>query len=1308
MQMSNNKKLTKEIFSFENSSIDGEKNHINILENLDKENNIVIHKDERQDNQNMENIDYNDFDFEDVIDETSNNFEDDKKDGGEKNMNSNTFLINENIRINKNIIFKSEDDNHKDINISISKNVVNEDFEFTNIEEETLSNHLEKNNQLNEINGNNYITSYENNENLIEKTTQKDNQIQIENNEISSLKDSNYIKDMINLKCDTALEEIKINKNDDFDEMEIEIIKENNEDNHTNNKDNSNKNNNTNFQYKEFQLPLSQIPNDSHYLIKDAEIKEDNKNENKIEKEESNNQEIFEFVEEDEQNAIIKNKLDSNIGMDENKSEFLKFNEIDNPYYQTENNIFSKENTLHYLENINNPINQEGDMIENSKENENKITKFQLDSNNKIDINSINENIEKEDEFDFEDIQEERKVIVEINSNFVLLDDKKENIILEDAVKINNNNNNDINNNQNIANEEIFENIHKKEVDMEEFIFKEENQEKINSDDKIQEIKDKLIDNNNKSILLNEKVNILVKENEIVQNDDEFDFIEENIEEQKEQKEQKEETFKEKENDIKNNEYNINNENLQEEITNTKDEFDVKKIMDYSFSSSEEEENNNPNILTKTNNNIIDKQKNENLKLNNNEITNNFDKVKTNEKTEVNNNKTDNCDLDGLEFEDCSENDEKQTTNNEPNSIDKTEKDNNNNNNEEDEMFDFIEENDNHKNILNDGNNKDSLKAKDKEIENNDHIKNEEIDEFDFVEESEDNNKDNNNIVSKNSNKVNSENTINNNNNPYNIEFLNKDHINNLLNNYKQKFINCNPDYTFFHESLIKEKSDMYKNNIFAVENNDDYRKENNFITTGSSKSQIFPASEKIENDVIGSTNNIESIIDDEFLDVENEDNLENNKIQNKDICEMNYNKSSTGSCDTDLNKRLKDKIEKYSNLENLRFEINESKYEEFDLSEQTMGINLKNKDIKDIYKPISLKNPISNLRYFNNEPEINIKSYMIEELSKLSKNYNPKLNIKNTIFNQNIMEFSNETIRKLYFKFSDLKMINNRSSSNNSIIHNQNVNSNINNNHSILSRENNYIENSQNSKMNITQKNENNTQDDNKQLKDKFENNNIYSNNKNSNLNVTENNKDNFNETININNISNNEIITNKEQYLDNVKGLKLLNEKNTDLFNKNQTSSKSLNNVASVPNKNQNNKKNFLSSLNEKESSLSLNKTPSKELSAKEETNNINSHLKKENSGGIDLESSKFKKQIKQQQKDINSDSFDEIKEDDDLSDEDIKAMEKPKFQVNEIMSSLFSNNNANDKLNNNNNNNIYSKISHSKMMTSKKLSD
>ena len=131
--------------------------------------------------------------------------------------------------------------------------------------------------------------------------------------------------------------------------------------------------------------------------------------------------------------------------------------------------------------------------------------------------------------------------------------------------------------------------------------------------------------------------------------------------------------------------------------------------------------------------------------------------------------------------------------------------------------------------------------------------------------------------------------------------------------------------------------------------------------------------------------------------------------------------------------------MKSFFDLENFTFEINESKYENYDFSQQAMGFE--QKQANEIYKPISIQKQIENLKYFNSEPEINIRPYSLEELNKLSKSFNTKLNIKNTVFNHGVMEFSNEVARKLFFQFSDLKIIINTNTPLN-LFHNANKNS--------------------------------------------------------------------------------------------------------------------------------------------------------------------------------------------------------------------------------------------------------------------------
>lgn len=73
----------------------------------------------------------------------------------------------------------------------------------------------------------------------------------------------------------------------------------------------------------------------------------------------------------------------------------------------------------------------------------------------------------------------------------------------------------------------------------------------------------------------------------------------------------------------------------------------------------------------------------------------------------------------------------------------------------------------------------------------------------------------------------------------------------------------------------------------------------------------------------------------------------------------------------------------------------------------------------------MSLKNIISSIPKFKLEPEINIRSLKVEEITSLPKNFdNLKKNIKGLKLQSTFSEFSNTSIKKLYFKYIDLKNI--------------------------------------------------------------------------------------------------------------------------------------------------------------------------------------------------------------------------------------------------------------------------------------------
>jgi hypothetical protein len=86
---------------------------------------------------------------------------------------------------------------------------------------------------------------------------------------------------------------------------------------------------------------------------------------------------------------------------------------------------------------------------------------------------------------------------------------------------------------------------------------------------------------------------------------------------------------------------------------------------------------------------------------------------------------------------------------------------------------------------------------------------------------------------------------------------------------------------------------------------------------------------------------------------------------------------------------------------------------------------NIKNFHL-DIEKTnLSLKKIISSIPKFKTEPEINIRSLKVEDITSLPKNFeNLKKNKKGIKLQNTFSEFSNSSIKKLYFKYIDLKNI--------------------------------------------------------------------------------------------------------------------------------------------------------------------------------------------------------------------------------------------------------------------------------------------
>ncbi len=302
-----------------------------------------------------------------------------------------------------------------------------------------------------------------------------------------------------------------------------------------------------------------------------------------------------------------------------------------------------------------------------------------------------------------------------------------------------------------------------------------------------------------------------------------------------------------------------------------------------------------------------------------------------------------------------------------------------------------------------------------------------------------------------------------------------------------------------------------------------------------------------------------------------------------------------------------------------------------------------------------------------------------VNDMVKLSKSYNTKLNIKNTIFNHSVIEFSNEVTRKLFFQFSDIRAFINNNTPPLNLFHNASKtlnNSNLDNISPLIPHNN-------------LPSDTNNIKTDSKELyanaenhnKQKSNNQNVSTPNNKSNSNISSiNNKESLNTTININNYSINNDNVNKDRIIENIKELKLINEKNTDLL----TINKSNNHIPLSPNIQS--QTNYLAALNDVKNS-ERNENINNKINIKKTEKSSGIVESPKPTTGIDLEANKVKMQMKEQ-KEIESDSFDEIKEDDDDdSSENDNRNKKPKFVMNEMMSSLFRAVNSNN-LNNSNN--------------------
>jgi len=1023
-------------------------------------------------------------------------------------------------------------------------------------------------------------------------------------------------------------------------------------------------------------------------------------------------------------NNLIENKMKNEEG--KNRESLIQISNIeDNFNNKIENNINHEE--------IFNSVDEEN-QNENTKNNNSNNTEKQNNDERFIDKN--NKKLKENDEFDFYEAPEENKV--KSFKNDIFIDDIEEH---EEELEKKNEKIRDENKEESEKDKEKIDYTNtSKEIEnfmefSEKIADKFENYEnhKINDNNDFEEVEEQILTNNGnkgknedsssnklkkflsddlnieikKSIQKCIEINIennevgnmfsnlkqiideetankddIVKNLDIKQIDnayDKFDFVEEKAEnsidknsftksERNELNENLEQNYK------KNQDKSFKEEELEEKNEKIIPEFDSKKILEYSFSSSEEEEDQK---------NIKNKKLTKSPENKNSVLTQvlEFESLKPSvdiKKLENPDNKTED-ELADLDFEDCSENSEHIQGNDKKEKIDYKQS---NNHITEEDVFDFVEEENQevHTKIIFDKSPTEKKKEyaiKDKEIiskiDNND-------DEFDFIEETTNNSQTNTQPhIMK---------TKENSKSYFNIDLRNKDYISNLINNYKSKFIFNNPDYIFFNETSIKNSLDLLtsqsnypfendkklnrKNSINGVQENDvSVSKEFTFneVSDNEKKDQNKIWNKETTNLILDDHKVTfkEKTEDEEFLDVDND--LQDNKDLNNSNKISCPNKTLNHFINQ-IDPTMEIKIKKFKDLMNLKFEINESKYNynNLDFSQQAMTFDKQKNN--DFNQTISIQNLIDNLKFFKTEPEINIRGYSLEELNKLSKNYNTKLNIKNTIFNQNVMQFSNETMRSLFFQFSELKLINynNLQNQNQNKIQNSNKNIDENslNNPAFINHEKLGNSNVEVDKTNIPNKidkieleKEVNFSSQNKMSEE------INKNICNTKSNVSSiNNKETLNTTINMNNISLNDQI-NKDRILDNIKELKLLNDKNSDFFNKQKN-----NNSSQSPGVNSC-QQNYLTALNDKDSD-------------KVKQNNKSPKLISKSSGGIDLDSKKIKMEMKAQ-KALDSDSFDDIKDDDEVS-ECENNNQKTKFVINEMMSSLFiaSNNTQNTNFN------------------------
>jgi hypothetical protein len=762
-------------------------------------------------------------------------------------------------------------------------------------------------------------------------------------------------------------------------------------------------------------------------LIKDIEEKQTD-NYDELNKKDDKNEDVFEFTKDPETNTIENFMPIADNSLEKDKT--------DGSFKEAESQLQVHLKNIENMENSQNKV----EIHENSiKENENKenIVLENLNKENRIDVPHIEESSvmhktenENKNEIEFSEVVEEKKLERVVDSS--VGDNNKENVdfkfaedesnqpdskLLEDKIisKVHiDESKEDLNQvitHKDEEEEEQSKPVSSIEVNDDEFTFP-SNEEKQDSnkneithneenDFEFNEVEEKHDLNQN---LIDSKVNQVIGEQEKipsddkVNNDEQFEFNE-IIENQQEH----------------NSEEKITSSNMDNILTNTSDNKDATNHVNEYNEEGKKNENKVNEIYPQ-----------EEIKVpENNKLEEDFEFNEVEEKHDIKTDEINNQNIEiskpdeikkesseDFEFNDVEENDESKSS--EKITQDKQEKVEEKINEEVDFEFNDVEENQETKN----------MGTVNHESEMNKIEENKKLDEEDFEF---------NEVEEVTDNQINKDSEINNNN----------EIISTVVNEEIKKQEN-KVDEDDFEFNEVEENQDDNQNNILTQNNESDATIQNDIVKSSPSKKEVEKQAED----------------DDEFDFVEEEENtiqlnLEDETEEKKPKASANDDfdfveeseespsepqKNITPSTHVNTQPQFqKIPIGKNSEIiSNLFLQYKEKYPSDLIISDKNKNDKNQpqpqqipsNENIKNFHLDIeksnlSLKKIISSIPKFKTEPEINIRSLKVEDITSLPKNFeNLKKNKKGIKLQNTFSEFSNSSIKKLYFKYIDLKNI--------------------------------------------------------------------------------------------------------------------------------------------------------------------------------------------------------------------------------------------------------------------------------------------